>query len=246
MLPPPDSKWIGHAPSAGFIQDIDVEGLVAVAEQNGLIISLAGEIGTYCLPGEAIVEAWPETNVTASIANTIIKYVRLGKERTPAQDVDFGFRRVADIMLKALSPAINDPTTAEYSINWLCELVVLLASVNPDEFNIVSDDNGQARVVLATREFERSVRTAFGQLRFYVRNDTSLILYSLEVFRRTAALVGPRHQPVVLAIANEFVHSVIPSIADSKDRATLESASAWIFEHTTSQAEVIPSVPTSA
>jgi len=243
--PPADRRWVGRAPNAGFIQFVDVPGLFAVAKQDGITISLIREVGTYCLQGEVIVEAWPKEHVSTLDELTIDEHIQLGKERVPAQDADFGFRRVADIMLKALSPAINDPTTAEYCINRLGELIVLLASGNPDEFNVVSDENGQPRVVLATREFERSVHTAFGQLRFHVGIDTSLMLYSLDIFRRTTALVGPRQQPVILAVADQFVNTVMPTITGSNDRVALESASRWIHEYPANQIDSDPSGPTS-
>src|SRR4029079_6075598 len=80
-------------------------------------------------------------------------HVAFVSERTMEQDPMFGFRILVDIALKALSPAINDPTTAVLAIDQLHVLlrVVGLRSLRADEF---ADDSGQLRLIFRTPNWE--------------------------------------------------------------------------------------------
>jgi uncharacterized membrane protein len=90
--------------------------------------------------------------------------IRLGYERTAEQDVAFGVRQLADIAVKALSPAINDPYTA---IQALEHLGVLLARLvrRPLGNQILHDDAGTTRVVVPGRDLSYYLDLATGQIR---------------------------------------------------------------------------------
>jgi uncharacterized membrane protein len=225
---PSGEGWQGRAKRAGFVQYLELPELLQIASENDLIIRLDREVGRFCLEYEQLVEVWPAETITDEIGDAILDQIVLGNERTPEQDADFGFRRVADIMLKALSPAINDPTTAEYCINRLGELVVLLAGDRPEDFAVIRDENDVVRIIVSEREFERCVNTAFSQLRFYARSDTTVALYTLDVLNRTTELISPRQQNVLRRTARQFVQTVIAYQNDPYDRAELELASTWI------------------
>jgi uncharacterized membrane protein len=107
--------------------------------------------------------------------------VAFGTERTMEQDPTFAFRIVIDIALKALSPAINDPTTAVLAIDQLHRLLRLVGTrhLRTDE---LLDDAGNVRVVFRTPNWEDFVHLAFSEVRTCGAG-------SLQVVRRLRAMI---------------------------------------------------------
>jgi len=107
--------------------------------------------------------------------------IAFGTERTMEQDPLFAFRILVDIALKALSPAINDPTTAVLSIDQLHRLLRLvgLRSLRADEF---ADFTGQLRLIFRTPNWENFVHITFREIRACGAN-------SLQVVRRLRAMI---------------------------------------------------------
>src|SRR6185503_2632756 len=104
-----------------------------------------------------------------------------GIERTLEQDPTFAFRIILDIALKALSPAINDPTTAVLAID---QLQRLLRTVGRRELRgeNIYDDEGQLRVILPTPNWEDFVDLSFTEIRQYGGS-------SIQVVRRLRATI---------------------------------------------------------
>jgi uncharacterized membrane protein len=223
----PREAWIFQLIASGFLQRIRIGKLRDIATEADLVVRIDGDIGSFLMQGEPVLTVAPGHRCTPDVQARIRACIIVGLERTPEQDVEFGFRRVADIMLKALSPAINDPTTATYCINRLGELTVMMAS-QPEEQRYLVDDADQVRVVWRAEPFARCVHTAFSQLRFYIVADVSLMRYTLEMLERTTRLVGPAHQAVLLAEARRLRESFLASLTEPADQEAVTTAGAWI------------------
>src|SRR5262249_61819667 len=94
---------------------------------------------------------------------------RIGYERTSEQDVAFGIRQLADIAVKALSPAVNDPYTGMQALE---HISVVLAALAPRPLGnlLLHDPDGQPRVAVPGRDFSYYVDLATGQIRRYGRS----------------------------------------------------------------------------
>lgn len=222
--------------SPGFILRNRVQTLLEIAQQEGLQIRIESRTGTYRLQNEPLLSVWPAGKASSATMYQLSSCIMLGPERTTDQDIEFGFRRVADILLKALSPAINDPTTAEYCMNRLCELLVLFAS-GPAPRPYLTGTDGVVRVFWQEEDFDRYVDTALGQVRFYIGHDVSLMLYVLGMLERTARLVGGHYEEAIVREARRLKKSIFETITDTNDRARLELASNWIPDQTPCKAE---------
>ncbi|MCO5223771.1 MAG: DUF2254 domain-containing protein [Thermomicrobiales bacterium] len=211
----------------GFILRNRVETLRQIAQDEGLQVRIEARIGTYRLQNEPLLSVWPAGMVSAETMDLLAACIVLGPERTTDQDIEFGFRRVADILLKALSPAINDPTTAEYCMNRLCELLVLFAS-GPAPRPYLTGSDGEVRVFWLAEDFNRYVDTALGQVRFYIGHDVSLMLYVLDMLKRTAGLVGGHYEEAIIQESRRLTESIFETISDEEDLKMLRTASSWI------------------
>ncbi len=223
----PDDARILTAATSGFIQRVRFEELLAIVREADVAVSLDGNIGHFYLAGEPVMSVWPPEGCTPEIEQKVRATLSIGDERTPEQDIEFGFRRVADIMLKAISPAINDPTTAEYCINTLGNLVLLLATEDEPR-RYLADDDGTVRLLWKAEPFNRCVRTAFGQLRFYAVRDASLVCYVLNAFERVTLLVPEGRRPVLIEQAGVLRDAALAATPSAADRALINHGSAWI------------------
>jgi uncharacterized membrane protein len=104
-----------------------------------------------------------------------------------------GLIQLSDIAVKALSPGINDPTTAMMALDRVAELIVALG-VRPRRESRRGED-GALRLMVPTLSFERAVDVAFSQARRYGGHDTALLLHLVGVVRQVARRLGPpRHR----------------------------------------------------
>nr|GFC51376.1 hypothetical protein [Tanacetum cinerariifolium] len=128
----------------------------------------------------------------------LLRYVSIGPHRNPTQDVAFGIQQLVDIALKALSPAVNDTTTAIMAIDYLGELVGQLARREfPD---VLRSDGQHLRVLVRVYDFTAYVRLAFDLVRENARDNPAVLR---RVLRAMALVASQVHTPDRLAVLRE-------------------------------------------
>jgi uncharacterized membrane protein len=185
-VPPSQRQKLGapdrivyHHGSSGIILAANVETLTGAAEQADGVIELVPQVGDFVAVDE------PLFNLYAGARDTNDELLRaaiaFGSERTMEQDPTFAFRIVIDIALKALSPAINDPTTAVLAIDQLHRMLrsVGRRNLRTDE---TLDRAGQLRLIFRTPNWEDFVHLAFSEIRACGAN-------SLQIARRLRAMI---------------------------------------------------------
>jgi uncharacterized membrane protein len=176
------------APRSGFVTSVDREHLLALAEERNLVIRERLAVGSSVIAGTPIASWW---NADASspigtraeidaVEDRIRRAVAISYERTPRQDIGYGVRQMADIATKALSPAVNDPTTAVHALGHLAAVLADLAEL-PHEPATLVDANGRDRLVACRPDFAALVETALQQPRRYGAADPDVAgrLYGL-------------------------------------------------------------------
>jgi uncharacterized membrane protein len=188
------SGVICHQGASGIILAVNLDLLKATAERSNGVIELIPQVGDFVAMDEPLFNLYfsghsiVEERSRASVA--------LGSERTMDQDPTFAFRIVIDIALKALSPAINDPTTAVLAIDQLHRMLRLVVErhLRTDE---LLDDSGRLRVIFRTPNWEEFVHLAFSEIRGCGANN-------LQIVRRLRAMIEnllqtlPVHRHAVL------------------------------------------------
>ncbi len=109
-----------------------------------------------------------------------------GPTRTLQQDVEFGVLQIVDVALKAISPAVNDPTTAINCIDQLSRILIRFASREPPE-DLLYDPPGIVRASLGWIQFERLLEAALEQIRMYAKTDVAVSLRLLRALGDIAA-----------------------------------------------------------
>jgi uncharacterized membrane protein len=179
-LDSPCTQQLLHHGHPSKVQTIDIAALVAIASAAGGVIEMAATVGDTVLDSTPLFRVYgcgsplPEKDLR--------KVVRLGKERTFEQDPKYSIRLLVDIAIKALSPAINDPTTAVQALDQIEDLLIRLGRRRL-EIGAFRDAQGILRLLVGFPTWEDFLTLAFGEIRFYGAT-------SIQVMRRMMALVG--------------------------------------------------------
>ncbi|MEU8887931.1 DUF2254 domain-containing protein [Streptomyces sp. NPDC048442] len=115
-----------HQGRAGVLRDVHIARLVRVARRRGVVLRLIPRIGDFVVPGTPMIAVHGGKGVTPKA----LRYsVSVGVERTFHQDLGFGLRQLADIALRALSPAVHDPTTAVQALDRIVQFLSAAAEL---------------------------------------------------------------------------------------------------------------------
>lgn len=155
-------RVVYHEGVSEIVLAVNVGFLVAEAQKADAVIELAPQVGDFVAADEPLLKIYGNHS---AIDETVIRSaVAFGPERTMEQDPTFAFRIVVDIALRALSAAINDPTTAVLAIDQLHRLLRMVGKRNL-RTDQVADASGQLRVVLRTPNWEDFVNLSFNEIR---------------------------------------------------------------------------------
>ena len=169
-----------HQGQPSFIQQVDIPALIEIACTKGYTIELVASVGDAALEFTPILRV---LGVGAAIPEqTLRTAIKLGSERTFDQDPKYAIRLLVDIAIKALSPAINDPTTAVQTLDHIEDLLIRLGRRRL-EIGSFCDSSGNARVLMPFPTWEDFLRLALDEIRFYGAA-------SIQVMRRMNALVS--------------------------------------------------------
>lgn len=127
----------------GHVVEVDERRLVALAHEHGVHLELLPAPGAFLAPGTPVAGVWGEA--TEEVRDAVERAVVLGSERRIRQDPGFGVRQLVDVAERALSPGINDPTTAAQVVNEL-RRVLGTAVARHDRPTHVADEDGAARL----------------------------------------------------------------------------------------------------
>lgn len=188
-----------RARTTGFLQTVDLGRLARLAERHDLVVRLRPNPGEWVAKGTTVAWVWGDggaaVDVDEDLAVAIHQGFHLGSERTEADDTGFAVRQIVDIAVRALSPGVNDPTTAVQAIEQLGAILVVLAD-RPLGAAEGRDEQGVRRSVQPSPTFGEFLDVAIAQPRRFARS-----------------------QPVVLIELLRLLIDVAERVADSADRA---------------------------
>lgn len=180
---------------SGYVQIVRLHRLIELADEAGLVIRVDAAVGDFVLAGETLASVWPRDAAGERTIEAIRNTFAFGDRRTLPHDVELGLIQLSDIAVKALSPGINDPTTAMMALDRVAELVVALGTRPRRESRTGAD--GTLRLLVPTLDFPRVVEVAFGQARRYGGRDTALLLHLVGVVRQCGRRLGTPERRVL-------------------------------------------------
>lgn len=206
------------SPQAGYIQAVDAVLLLDLAARDDLVVEMARAIGDFVPAGNPLLYVWSEMPLSAAQVAELQNTYEIGAERTFFDDILYGFRQLVDIALRAISPAINDPTTACMSIDHMTNLLVQAAR-QPDPAPYRYDSAGRLRLIARGVDFAQMLDSAFSQIRQYSAGEVAVTLRLLEGLAEIAlSSADPERQAAVWRHAAMIAGGASRSIREPYDR----------------------------
>ncbi|MFO1061773.1 MAG: DUF2254 domain-containing protein [Dongiaceae bacterium] len=207
-----------RAGASGYVRTVDEEALLGIARDCDLLIRLRCRPGDAVVAGDVLGELWPP-GAEGKVAASVLGAIGVGSERTPAQDVRYVLRQLAEIAVRALSSGINDPFTAAECIDGITAGLHGAAS-RGDPPTHWRDGEGRPRLELPPLGLCDLTAAALGPIARAALEDGSI----------TAQLIGavgrigePSGSPVERRRLRDLAQSIAEDCRcrSARDRATL-------------------------
>lgn len=226
------------ADRSGYVQLVDLDALAAVAEAVDGVCETALAVGHFVAEGATLVTIHGARALSPDETAAVRGAFDLGPLRTMQDDAEFGVRQIVDIALKAISPAINDPSTAVTCIDQLSRLLVRVAA-RPDPPDTFAR-GGVARVRHRVTSFEAMVDLAFTQIRQYGKGDMAVGLRVLRSLDVVAEVTEDPARKAVLARHARLVEAAMRASFPADDCRALDLRVTELRDELAAPPEVIP------
>ena len=207
-----DLKWELPVPSevSGYIRFIDVKRLANLAKSYHVKIQVLRRVGHFVPQSVPFLRISRAERATPERLDELRAAFDLGPSRTLQQDVEFGVLQIVDIALKAISPAVNDPSTAISCVDQLGRILIRVASREPPE-SLLYDPPGILRLYVPWPSFERLLDSAFEQIRMYSKTDVAV---SLRMLRALSDIAGATQDPDIHRLLADRASRIVAGCAE--------------------------------
>ena len=178
-------RWCSvGAAATGYIESVSADGLLSWAVKHDTVVRMERAIGEFVVEGTLLASV-AEADVTDVALADLNAIYAIGRHRTVQQDAGFGVRQIVDVAMKALSPGVNDTTTAVMCVDYLTAVLIRSASrriAQPHRFH-----DGKLRVIARGTSFQLMLVEAFDQIRRNAEGNSALLLSMLRSLKTIAA-----------------------------------------------------------
>jgi len=185
-LRPNPSEVAVFSHDSGYIRFVDTRRLVAIAKHYHVTIRVLRRVGHFVPAGIPLMMVSKGNRLPPEATAELLAAFDFGPTRTLQQDVEFGVLQIVDVALKAISPAVNDPTTAINCVDQLSRILIRFASREPPDEGLY-DPPGIVRASIGWIHFGRLLEAALEQIRMYSKTDVAVSLRLLRALGDIAA-----------------------------------------------------------
>lgn len=204
VLPDHFERTVEHRGQSAIVLAVNLQALVEAAHAGDGVIESIHRVGDFVANGDSLFRLY---GGATTIDDRLLRaQVAFGPERTIEQDSTFAFRVIVDIAVKALSSAINDPTTAVLAIDQLHRLLRLVGARHLHDDKLL-DADGRLRVIFPTPNWDDFVQLTCREIRLYGAEN-------FQVARRLRAMIDS-----LIAVLPEARHAALHRELDLLDRA---------------------------
>ncbi len=228
--PVPGRSWRSvPANESGYIQHVNNTALLALARDRKTIVWMERGIGEFVVQNTPLVslalEAPPDPETIAALRTAF----SISRHRTVEQDAAFGIRQIVDVALKALSPGINDHTTAVMCVDYLTAILARLASRQIPSSQRYEE--GELRVIARGPSYESLLALSFDQIRSSSKGNAAMILRLLGALQTLADMTtGPHRRRALREQVRWIAELVERSVESGHDRAAILARLARVRE----------------
>lgn len=195
----PDRNW--HAVYAlrnGYIQSLDYAALLQVAKEQKTIVRMERGIGEFVVEGAPLVSLAQDKSPGDEVIADLQDAYGIDRHRTVEQDTGFGIRQLVDISLRALSPGINDTTTAVTCVDYLTAILSRLAAKDIPSSHRFED--GELRVIAIGPTFASLVAESFDEIRGSAEGNLAIMLRMLGALHTIGSMTDSMTRKRILCL----------------------------------------------
>ncbi|EIC20750.1 DUF2254 domain-containing protein [Thiorhodovibrio frisius] len=178
------------ARKTGYIERVNADALLDVARSLDSILRMEHGVGDFVVEDTPLVSLLDSAELNETTTDKLNAAFVISSQRTVEQDVAFGIRQIVDIALKALSPGINDTTTAVMCVDYLAAIMTRLTARRIGTGHGL--DQGVVRVIACGQSFESLLSEAFDQIRQDAETNVAILLRLLGALETIADLTASR------------------------------------------------------
>ena len=214
---------------SGYVQRVDVDALLSLARNDSLLVRMKRGPGEFVTEGAPLalvalpIAEVPDAEAAAAAAHSVDAAYTMGRQRTLEQDVSYGIRQIVDVALKALSPGINDTSTAINCLDYLGAILARLAP-RPIEGRWRSDA-GRRLVFVRRLDFPQLLALACNQIRQNAAGNVAVLAQLLNMLETLATLTSDPRRRDALRLQAQLVDEVAErTIPAEHDQAAVAAA----------------------
>ncbi len=214
-----------NADQPGFVQSVELSSLVGALPEPRPRVHVLVAPGDFAYAHEPVAELWPSAAIDGA-RDVVLRHINVGGERDIDQDAHFGFRQLTDIAVRAVSPSINDPTTAATCIAYLRSALTCLAA---REFpTAIRQDGDHDEILVARRRTFEEYLESLAEIGRYAAGDARIVrdlLGALAAVMRAAATAGAGDRVAnVQVVATAIAEQALTEARSDRDRRLVEEA----------------------
>ena len=217
------------APQSGYIQSVNNAALLRLARDRKTIVRMEHGIGDFVVRNTTLaslaLEDLPDQETIAALQDAF----SISSYRTVEQDAAFGIRQIVDVALKALSPGINDTTTAVMCVDYLTAIMAQLAPRQIPSSRRYEE--GELRVIAIGPNFESLLAESFDQIRCNAIGNVAIMLRMLGALQTIASMTVRADRRRSLRDQVQWITELAErTIESAHDRARIEARLAHVRE----------------
>jgi uncharacterized membrane protein len=214
-----DAKELSHTGPPAVIAAVDRDALVRLARQTGGFVAVIPVVGEYLAPGRTVLRiSGGHTDPDPALARRVFV---LARQRTIDQDPAFALRMLVDIAIRALSPAINDPTTAVQALDRIESLLAELAPRHPGP-SLLVDDDGSPRAIVPAPGWTAYMELGLMEIRRFGAASPQIVRRLNALYDRLSEIAAESERPRIELERRLLARAVMDTFPDEQERAIVE------------------------
>lgn len=202
---------------SGYLQSVDGDGIMNIAEENDCAIILHHRPGDYLVQNMILGEVLCNEECSKKTREMIQNDFIVGKIRTPQQDAEFSIHQMVEVASRALSPGVNDPYTAIACIDNLTSVMCYLTRAEfPSPYRYNSE--GKLRIIADNHNFSGMLNAAFNQIRQYGKGSPSVLIRLMEAMNTISTFAkNKKQQEFIVQHAEMIMNAAEKAFSEKRD-----------------------------
>ena len=184
------------SPKSGYVQALDFNKLIATASKEDFVVWLQAYPGKFVAEGEPFLFYASSRDWEGLSNDKLSQLVSVGNERTSHQDINFLLDELLEILIKALSPGISDPYTAQTSLDWIRVFLLRLSKIESSERFLRGEDD-KLRVICPDENFEFFLKYICERSFSYIVQDNNTSIHLVRCLGNLGLAIDPKMQEAV-------------------------------------------------